>query len=1028
MLVYCPELVESDTPVLCKPSEATERLRELFNQPNPYAGLYGDEQLGAEANLPLSSIRDDLPRLMRISADAMDDLHAGIFAPTQCSLQYAPDDSAILEYVRESGDCITLPVRLGPGMPIVGVHLLPIDRSKQPRSFGDQGVVCADDVCDYDRYRGAFFIAPIPSDVTALVTCSQAAIAPSNMSDGKLAATQIATVIRQGNFEADRPIVVVGPADWARAIAVCMANELKREIQWSAPPTGHTCAQSFVESRLANMTDEECLTEIGAWFEFLLQPKAIIPGSETTPSYFGLAVGDLMASNPPELEVNGTAAKALAPKDPPYHQYLSDGAKEKGILSKGEITAAWGAYHAAEANDEKEVEKWVEEGKRQTVLADAKTKAYLRSVEELSAQREATAKAKSKVDAKPAKTAAGNPPAPINDYSVNDGRICHLAYNRDAGAIVNEPLANFSARIAAEVVRDDGTETSTVFELTGALATGEPLPTIHVPAAEYSDLKWVVEKWGARAVVDPGRTSRERLRAAIQLLSDRMPRRTVYTHTGWRQINGEWCYLNANGAIGPQGPVAGIEVDLPFALSRYILPAPATNDELQRAIKASLGILNNLGPDRVILPMYAATWRAVLGETDLSLNLAGFTGTFKSETASLIQRHFGAEMDGRHLPANWASTGNALEKLAYCAKDTLMVVDDFCPVGSSTDVARMHKDADRLLRGAGNGSGRQRMRADLTLHPDKPPRCLVLSTGEDTPKGQSLQARLLDLDVALGDINVARLTKCQRDADAGLYAMAMSGFVQWLASRYRDMKTRLPGDITEARATAYRSGQHRRTPAIVASLKIGLEWFLRFANESGALTVDDANAIKTRYDAAMEETAAQQAEKQSDSEPAKKFFRLLSAALASGRAHIAATDGRMPGTDASPLVQLSDEEEKDARVYGWRKDDVSRWMPSGTCIGWIDSDMHNVYLEADAAYATAQQLAGEQRESFAITAVTLHKRIKDAGMLATDSKERGLKVRKKILGLRRHVLHVTVTHLLDDEPKPEKPAKEFADL
>src|SRR5205807_5268138 len=104
------------------------------------------------------------------------------------------------------------------------------------------------------------------------------------------------------------------------------------------------------------------------------------------------------------------------------------------------------------------------------------------------------------------------------------------------------------------------------------------------------------------------------------------------------------------------------------------------------------------------------------------------------------------------LPANWSSTGNALEAQAFTAKDALLVVDDFAPQGSAADVQRYHREADRLLRGQGNGAGRQRMKADATLRPAKPPRGLVLSTGEDTPRGQSLRARMLVVEVSPGDL------------------------------------------------------------------------------------------------------------------------------------------------------------------------------------------------------------------------------------------------------------------------------------
>src|SRR6185503_10786184 len=103
------------------------------------------------------------------------------------------------------------------------------------------------------------------------------------------------------------------------------------------------------------------------------------------------------------------------------------------------------------------------------------------------------------------------------------------------------------------------------------------------------------------------------------------------------------------------------------------------------------------------------------GSCDFGLQVTGPTGVFKSELAALAQQHFGAGLDARHFPGSWSSTGNALEATAFALKDAIMVVDDFAPCGSTSDVQRLHREADRLLRAQGNHSGRQRMRADSSL-------------------------------------------------------------------------------------------------------------------------------------------------------------------------------------------------------------------------------------------------------------------------------------------------------------------------
>ncbi|HZA24736.1 MAG TPA: hypothetical protein VFA32_19420, partial [Dehalococcoidia bacterium] len=172
----------------------------------------------------------------------------------------------------------------------------------------------------------------------------------------------------------------------------------------------------------------------------------------------------------------------------------------------------------------------------------------------------------------------------------------------------------------------------------------------------------------------------------------------------------------------------------------------------------------------------------------------GHTGAGKTELAALALQHFGAGLDARHLPGSWLSTDNALETLAFVAKDALLVVDDFCPTGSQYDLQTMHRKADRLFRGQGNTARRGRLQADGTLRPTRPPRGMLLSTGEDVPRGQSLQARLMVVEVpqnGIGAVGWQKLTDCQGKAAAGCYAQAMAGFIRWMAPQYREVRQRL---------------------------------------------------------------------------------------------------------------------------------------------------------------------------------------------------------------------------------------------
>src|SRR5262249_50565693 len=143
-----------------------------------------------------------------------------------------------------------------------------------------------------------------------------------------------------------------------------------------------------------------------------------------------------------------------------------------------------------------------------------------------------------------------------------------------------------------------------------------------IAAAQFAGMGWVTEHLGAEALVFPGFSTRDHARAAIQMLSGEVPRRQVFTHTGWRKADEQMVYLHAGGAIGADGVVATVEVALPAPLAGYALPPPPTGEILQRCIQMSLGLLF-LAPARITVPLYAAIWRALLGTTDFTLHLSG---------------------------------------------------------------------------------------------------------------------------------------------------------------------------------------------------------------------------------------------------------------------------------------------------------------------------------------------------------------------------------------------------------------------
>jgi hypothetical protein len=588
-------------------------------------------------------------------------------------------------------------------------------------------------------------------------------------------------------------------------------------------------------------------------------------------------------------------------------------------------------------------------------------------------------------------------------YRIASGRIVRDVLTKDGP--VEVPLTNWSGRIVEQTVHDDGAERRLSFAVEGNLADGTTLPRAEVAADQFAWMRWPVEVWGTRAVVLAGASTADHVRVALQLLSGEVPRRTIYGHTGWREIDGSWLYLHGGGAVGTVGTVAGIDVSLPDALANFVLPEPPEGAALAAAVRASLSLLD-LAPDRVTVPLLGAAYRAALGPCDCALHLSGPTGAGKTELAALAQQHYGAGLDARHLPGSWASTGNALEGLAFTAAHALLTVDDFAPGGTAADVARMHREADRLLRAQGNRAGRQRMRADGGLRPAKPPRGLILSTGEDVPRGQSLRARLLTLELAPGELVWSRLCACQREATAGRYAEALAGFVRWLAPRYAAVRDGLRAEAAALRGRACAEGLHARTPGIVADLAVGWRHWLDYALAVGAIGAAEREALDRRVWAALQEAGANQSEHLAAAEPCGLFLRLLAGALASGRAHCAGPDGDAPAASAA---------------WGWRATGDS-WAPLGRCVGWVDGA--DLYLEPEAAFAEAQELARHQGDSLPVSPRTLWRRLRERGLLASwdDARQRHT-VRRRLGGHeRREVLHLRADALSTSaRPSPPSP-------
>lgn len=478
------------------------------------------------------------------------------------------------------------------------------------------------------------------------------------------------------------------------------------------------------------------------------------------------------------------------------------------------------------------------------------------------------------------------------------------------GEIQEQPLCNFTAKIVEELAQDNGMETTLLFRLTGCHA-GRDLPPIDMTYEQFVGMAWPTKQWHSGCLVEPGSGVKDALRAAIQTISNKespVERRTVYTHTGWRKVAGDWVYLHGGGALGAGGPVAGIETDL-GDLSRYTLPEPSkTKQERLEAAQASSGYLS-LASLETTLPLLSCAFLAPLAQAlnvDFMLWLEAPSQSQKSSIAAVALAHFGAAIDRTSLTANWTATANALEATLCTLADSLAVIDDYAPQPSSAEQSKLDAIAARLVRGVGNRQGRARLNRDLTSSPAKYPRGLCIATAEQWITGESLNARLFGVSMRRGDVDLARLTTMQRVARKGLLARCMADFIQALAARKDEAVKEFADLLEKFREQALGAGLSGRAPEQVAFLLLGAKLAAAHYQAAG-VNVDTSGWLEILLTLARRHAAHVL-----ESQPADRFKNALAELLASGGAYLepVASDG---GPAHSPEILRG-------RQVGWCND------------------------------------------------------------------------------------------------------------
>ena len=550
-------------------------------------------------------------------------------------------------------------------------------------------------------------------------------------------------------------------------------------------------------------------------------------------------------------------------------------------------------------------------------------------------------------------------------YKVVDGNLCMEVTEKHSK--YDKKLANFTPYIKSELTVDDGATETKVLRLAGQHANGETLPEIEVSGKDFPSFNWLFEKWGAKCILEVGKNVKEHVRYSIQSTSESAEQQFIYQQTGWKKINGEWCYLLPGDSK--------FNVSLKGKLESYCGEQHFSKSDLETVYSMTKMLP---APKEIVLVLLAFTFLTPLIEflrqaqcmPKFVLNIIGRTGTRKSTLAALFLCFFGIFNAG-NLPMSFRDTSNSIIQNAFALKDVPTCIDDFHPCGRD-DERKLTSTMQALVRAYGDRTGRGRLRKDSSAMESRPPLGNAIITSEFPPNiGESGTARYFLLELKDADVNLDILSSFQQYAEQGVFRRAMFGYTEWIRKNFLQAEKieKEFVDMLRDSFSAYRSDFiqtgitcHGRVPEMSAELRIGMKMFLWFLEDNKIITEADAQKVDGNFKEILYRLAQRQSENIKSDKPSVVFVKKLYALIESGAVTVTHKELSL-GEDPYPRSFIGFEDE------------------------------HYLYLNKDIAYRYVKVLCNEQGENFSLTSKALLKTLAEDGLIKTSPGSNTVSVR-----------------------------------
>jgi DNA polymerase-1 len=186
-------------------------------------------------------------------------------------------------------------------------------------------------------------------------------------------------------------------------------------------------------------------------------------------------------------------------------------------------------------------------------------------------------------------------------------------------------------------------------------------------------------------------------------------------------------------------------------------------------------------------------------------------------------------------------------------------------------------------------------------------------------------------------VDLARLTQAQ--ADSASYPLAMVGYLKWLAPQIETLKETVPPLLRKLASSL--PAQHGRVQENAAKLLIGMNLFLAYAEEIGAVTGEERTALFREATRAFSEKAYVTGQKQAEKKPTNLFKDVLLNLIHQGEGYLAcATTNSLPSQP---------------KLYGYgdfstQEEEIYRPREGAKQFGWVDEAEGIVYLIPEEVY------------------------------------------------------------------------------